>query len=261
MKILSYHSISEEFNDPVFGQITVNPSLFKRQLSILTRFGFRFMTPQHFNELLTSDYNIPKKTVLLTFDDGYKDFIKNAFPLLIEYKISAIVFIVTGLVGKVNEWDIKKGSKSIELLDLNELKELEEKEIMLGSHSVSHADLTSLSMEDLKKEINDTLTFFEENGLRLPLFFLYPYGLHNYDVVRKVKEAGFLGAFSTDSGSFRNFSDKHLIPRIQVHRNDSPIKLLFRVLTGGITDGLKIKLMEKFKQFLQYFHFRKRTAL
>ena len=94
---------------------------------------------------------LPGRAVIITFDDGYRDFLTEAWPLLAQYGFSATVFLVAGKVGRTNEWDHHYGQE-IPLLGWEEIRGLQKEGIEFGSHSMSHRPLTKLSVEETVRE-------------------------------------------------------------------------------------------------------------
>src|SRR5207247_7240212 len=98
--------------------------------------------------------SFPSKTVAITFDDGYKNFHGEAFPVLKEFGFQATVFLVTGYCGKDNRWNGQpSGIPKLDLLNGDEILEMASHGIDFGSHTVNHPDLTKLSANEASDEI------------------------------------------------------------------------------------------------------------
>ena len=109
--IVSYHSINNE-NCP----ISLNLEEFEKQLVFFKKNNFQSI---HCNEIK----NTSKKKFIITFDDGYKDLITNALPLLKKYNFKATCLIISNLIGKKNIWDeFKKNIKDKELMNLADIQ-------------------------------------------------------------------------------------------------------------------------------------------
>jgi peptidoglycan/xylan/chitin deacetylase (PgdA/CDA1 family) len=91
--VLMYHHVS-----PNAGMITTSPENFKRQISGLAKAGFNSLTADQFAGFLQGE-PVPEKSILLTFDDGYLDNYVYAHPVLEQYGMHALLFIITGLIG------------------------------------------------------------------------------------------------------------------------------------------------------------------
>lgn len=210
MKVLTYHNIEKPPEGAKLKTLYVKPSKFERQLKALRWLGFKTsLTPDSKND----------KEVLLTFDDGYKDFIENALPLLEKYNFTAVVFVVAGLVGTFNVWDHEKLRVKKTLMDWKDLEYIVKRGIKLGSHTLTHPYLTKLDLKEAKKEIEGSKKILEDKlGVEID-YFCYPYGDYNKQVKELVKEAGYKYAFSTKLGTFKENNDPYEIPRITVFGN------------------------------------------
>src|SRR3954453_3930062 len=96
------------------------------------------------------------KRVVLTFDDGTSEFIEHALPVLQEFKFSAVLFVVAGLVGGTRTWPARPGQDDLEpvpLMSASELCALQAQGFTIGSHSYSHPQLTTLSPEKVRDEV------------------------------------------------------------------------------------------------------------
>jgi len=131
------------------------------------------------------------KKLVLTFDDGTRDFLENALPVLQEFAFSSTLFIVTGMVGGVRAWS---DLPPVPLMSANEIRSLQNMGFAVGAHTISHPRLSSLNENEAREEIavsKQTLS----NLLGTPVsWFAYPY-LAATDWTRAlVKEAGYVGA-------------------------------------------------------------------
>ncbi len=218
--ILSYHSISNE-NCPLSLDLTE----FENQLSFFKKNNFQSI---HFNEL----ENKSSKKFIITFDDGYKDLIINALPLLKKYNFKATCFIISNLIGKKNVWDeFNKNIKDKELMNLSDIRLWVKNGMLLGSHSKNHKKLTLLNTKEAKDEIInsknelETLTGIPVNS------FCYPYGLYNENIVKIVKEK-YNSAFTTNRSRYDTLKhNKYVLPRIDMGKRISKFKLYLKVFT------------------------------
>ena len=100
-----YHRVAED-GPAELAPYRVAPALFERQLAYLRRHGYRTITVEEWLQVLAEqDGRIDDRVVALTFDDAYRDFVTDAWPLLREYGFSATVYVATDHVGGHAEWD------------------------------------------------------------------------------------------------------------------------------------------------------------
>jgi len=171
--ILAYHSIGE--NKAFF---TVSPHNFEKQLEFLRDGNWNVLSLTTLTSLLKEQKEIPKKTVFLTFDDAYSDFIENALPLLEKYQIPATLFVPTGLVGKKMK---NREGYELSIMDWNQLQYLVQHPLItIGSHSVTHPTLTELDdVERIRFEFQKSKEDIESK-LKVPCqIFAYPKGKSN----------------------------------------------------------------------------------
>tara|TARA_B100001121_G_scaffold196623_1_gene171838 strand:- start:176 stop:556 length:381 start_codon:yes stop_codon:yes gene_type:complete len=120
-------------------------NLFENQIKYLKNNGY---TSINFDEIDQSK----KKQIIITFDDGYKDIIVNALPILKKYEFKATCFFVTNLIGQANNWDIKnKNYSKKEIMNINDINHWISSGMHIGSHSHNHLDLTKISKKKFIK--------------------------------------------------------------------------------------------------------------
>lgn len=233
LRILCYHSISDHSDSPILNAYGTPSQEFRRHLDLLKRVGFRFIDGKEFLRFLKGKAGLPRRAVLVTFDDCYKDLLDNALPILEERGIPAVAFAVTGHIGGTNEWDKAVGAKQLELLDIEGLKTLAKRGIMIGSHTRTHPMLNRLSSEEIVEEIQGSITDFEAVGLDRPSLFAYPHGEHDQKVHHEIEGAGFQAAFTIEPDIVLPSQDPYQVPRIEILRDDVGWKFLWKVLMVG----------------------------
>jgi len=209
------------------------PSEFAAQLKLLKRMGFHFISVEQFLGFLLHDEQLPPHPVLLTFDDCYEDLLHAALPILKRFAATGAAFAVSGRMGKTNTWDVEYRAPILPLLDAAGLKRLQESGINIGGHSRSHRALTEVTDHELDEEIRGCLQELEDRGLGRPRLWAYPYGESNARVRRAVSEAGIQAAFTIEGGRAFKGCDPFRIPRIQILRDDTGWKFLWKVISAA----------------------------
>ena len=218
--ILIYHSIS---NDESSLSLSINE--FEKHIIYLKDRNFKTINFDQIN-------NEKTKQIIITFDDGYKDLISCVLPILKKHNFNATCFIVSGLLGKKNLWDVgKKNFVQKDLMNLNDTREWVDNGMFIGSHSHNHLDLTSLNNDKITDELTYSKKILEDKiGVKIKNFS-YPYGKVNNLVYQKTKEI-FEKATTTNRGRFDiNNHDFHLIPRIDMGKNLSIFKIFLKLET------------------------------
>jgi peptidoglycan/xylan/chitin deacetylase (PgdA/CDA1 family) len=226
--VFAYHAIAELPDHWGLQPFSMPPAEFAAQLDALTRTGHRFIDIDTLLAGLDGSVALPKRSVLISFDDCYED-LRSAAPLLAARGIPAVAFAVAGRFGGTNDWDTAPSDQRLRLLDVEGLQEVRRLGIELGAHSLTHPALTELGESELNAEIAGCLDAFKAAGLDPPRAFAYPYGRQNDAVVAAVREAGFRAAFTTRAGLVTRDSDRYRLSRIEIRRVDTGLRFRLRL--------------------------------
>lgn len=209
--VIMYHDILPE--KEVYFDTTV--SEFEQHLQSIKENGLTPITMEQLLTHLRTGLPLPEKPIMLTFDDGYRGHYDYVFPLLKQYGYPAVFAIYTLKVGRDH------GRPGLTWEQLREMAA--DPLVTIAAHSVTHADLRSLSGEELQREVVESKETLEQE-LGIPInYFAYPEGYYNDEVLKEVKQAGYLGALSMDKveGSFAGASpDLLTITRFGYQRFD-----------------------------------------
>jgi peptidoglycan/xylan/chitin deacetylase (PgdA/CDA1 family) len=193
--ILMYHKIGIRPAGARFRGLYVSPRLFAKQMRELKEAGFEAVS---LSQALRPAR--PKASFVLTFDDGFKNVLRNAIEPMRELGFTAIEFIVTNLMGKLNDWDIRDGEVPERLMDEAEVRDWLAAGHEIGSHTRAHSRLTRLSLRDAAEEITASKKRLEDT-FGVPIrHFCYPYGDTNPAVEDLVAQAGYETACTTLTG-------------------------------------------------------------
>jgi len=221
LPILMYHSIqSAERKDD---NLTLAKYIFKRQMKFLSRNNYRVASLREVIKMIKKGKNIPKDWVVITFDDGYRDFYNQAYPILREHKFNATVFVTIDYL-----WNNKN------CLSWDQVEQLAKDDLIdIGSHSLYHSKLVLLSVSQAEKEILLSKLILEKRLKKTIMFFSYPFGATNDSIKGLVKKAGFEAAVGTayQRGEFRN-DDIYILRRIFVSRV-SQYPFVFKFMLSG----------------------------
>ncbi len=210
--VLMYHYVRTgvAVTDQMSYQLSVAPEMLDQQLSYLHDQGFQTISLSDLDESLSEGTPLPPKSVILTFDDGYRDFYTSAFPLLKKYNLRAVSFYIVGYSNYPTymNWDMVKEIHNSGLVDVE-------------SHTLSHFLLTKLPLDQQRKEIFDSKKTLEEILHKKVNYFAYPYGDFNQQVLSLAAEAGYKLAFGTDPGLQQKSSEKLSLKRITISGFDN----------------------------------------
>ncbi|MBC7327429.1 polysaccharide deacetylase family protein [bacterium] len=194
--------------------LTVTPSDFFQQMNALYQAGYRTIS---LNQLFEKKW---EKRFIITFDDGYKDVIQEAYPILESFGFKATIFVITNEIGKPGH------------LDWWDIKFLESQGWEVGSHTVSHQNLCHLSMQNQWKEIYQSKVILEKALGHKVYFLSYPAGRFNEQVINLVKMAGYKGAVSTLPGRENKIEDIYKLKRVRVN-GGTPLSYFMEKVLGN----------------------------
>ena len=195
LTILMYHKIDELPQDPRHAGNFVRPSAFAEQLDALLAWEYRTI---RFEQWLAYRARgaaapiLPAKPLIITFDDAYCCFDRNAWPLLHARGLTATVFAVAGQIGGTNSWD--PPDRREPLLDGTRLRALQDEGVHVGSHGLTHLPLARIPIEQAARELTRSREVLSDLLGRDPLIVAYPFSNQNHDVRRLVQDAGYEGA-------------------------------------------------------------------
>lgn len=195
-RVLSYHSVGGKALGDHLGLSSISLESFKSHVSCLIK--HKIVTT---NEL---DLDFDKLSVAITFDDGYKDNLYTAAPILIANNLPFTVFIATDLIS----------NHTPGFLNPNELKELAGlPNVTIGAHGKTHTHLTRLKDSQILSELKDSKSYLEDLLGASIQSMSYPYGDIDEKVLYAAKVAGYKNAFTS------NFSINNLLTeRLKLHR-------------------------------------------
>jgi peptidoglycan/xylan/chitin deacetylase (PgdA/CDA1 family) len=227
--ILMYHKIAPRPRRVRLKGLYVTPTNFTRQLAELREGGFAACNPA---EACQDDQSVPR--ISLTFDDGFRNVFQNALTPLTDGGWRAMQFLVPNYIGKLNEWDLREGEAPELLMDTAEVRDWLGAGHAIGSHSLTHARLTRLTLRDAREEIFVSKKKLED-AFGVPVeHFCYPYGDWSEAVRDLVIEAGYRTACTTQFGVNTPATPPFALHRITVRHPTRTLRSLKRKLLGAI---------------------------
>lgn len=184
--VLGYHSINDD--ESIKSPIIIGKDRLREHLQAIEDLGFTTISVSDLENYLENGKPIPRKSVLITFDDGYLDNYLLAYPLLKEFNMKATIFVVPSLLNK-NPY-----------MTVDQVKELSENGIDIQSHTFSHKDLNSMSYDDQLNEFIKSKKSLEKLTSKKITAVAYPKGLFNDDTLKASKDAGYDIGFTVKKG-------------------------------------------------------------
>lgn len=232
---LVYHRVCPDA-DAFASSYVVSTSDFRRQMEYLVRHGYRAVTVDEL--LATNGAASPGgRRVLLTFDDGYLDNYTEAFPILREYGLPALIFLVADFSRRINWWDTPLGVPETALLQPEQIREMAAHGIEFGSHSLEHSSLPQLTDGELRRQLEESKAAIEASTGRPVRAFSYPYSHVDARVKAALRASGYSCGFTVNDGPLRATQDLWEIRRVNVTAHAQGARLAAK-LTGVEKAGL-----------------------
>jgi len=210
--VLAYHSLDDSGS-----VISTAPERFRHQMQFLAGSGFTVVSLKDIADHIGRGESFPDKSLVITFDDGFRNVYDVAYPVLESHGFGATVFLVSGFCGKKNDWYGQPEKIPVmDLLDWDHITEMASHGIDFGAHTVNHPDLSGIALHQAVEEIAGSKAEIQEHLGRAVRFFAYPYGSVTRDIMDVVEEH-FEGACSTELGFVTLDSSIYSLPRIEMY--------------------------------------------
>ncbi len=221
--ILCYHGISPQPEDS--GQ-TVHQDNFSAHLDYLLR-HYRVISLEKYVQCCQEKIPLPERSVILTFDDGYRNFWSAALPALKSRNFPATLFVVTKHLDDAGEGDLSMTWTPADdhaYVTWNQIEEAERRhDVQIGSHSVSHPMFSRSSPEQVKHEVQQSRSILAKRLRCAPDVFAYPFGDYGGPAKECVREAVYSCAVTTDEGFNGLNTDLYLLRRMAIANVTLPI--------------------------------------
>lgn len=223
--VLVYHTISSPI-EPMAADVDILPQRFERQLRWLSR--WRRVVP--LEETLCT--NAPRSLVAITFDDGYRDNLTVALPLLENFQLPMTLFVTAGFVGREG------------YLSETELREISEHPLVtIGAHGLWHRDFNRLTAVDARFELVESRRFLAGITGKTIDLLAWPYGECNEELERLSEECGYRASWSVWKGT----NSTHSRWRVPLGRRDDLAR--FVVKSSGFYELTKAKWHRASRKF------------
>lgn len=211
--ILCYHRFGNGCSSP----LCVPADVFERQMKYLKDNGYHVIHPKQLLAFLHFREPLPKKSVMITIDDGYRSVFQYAYPILKKYGYAATLFIYTNYVGV-----------SKQAITWKQLRELKANGFTIGSHTIKHSDLSKQDdgeseeayLKRLRWEIEKSKQIIDRKLNQDTFFFAYPFGRASYSAMLATQKAGYRLAVTVDRGGNAFFENPFMLHRDQILKKD-----------------------------------------
>ena len=207
--VLTYHDIGLQAR----GRLVIGAKAFSEQMHYLKTHNYRVISLEDLHEFLQLKRQLPRRAVVLTFDDGYRSFLEYAHPLLKALRFPATLFVYTDYVGSGRN-----------ALDWDDLARLDAEGFQVEGHTKTHGDLRRQPGESdadharrLRSELEASQRLFQQRLGRPARFLAYPYGAADDAVLAHTRDSGFLGGLTVFREGNASFVPLFRIRRSQIY--------------------------------------------
>ena len=227
--ILMYHNIAVAPQGVRLRGLYVSPRRFARQMALLHWLGYRGLSMSAALPYLRGERQ--GKVAVITLDDGYRDNLEYALPVLLHYGYTATCYVVSAAIGTDNHWDAQQLGIHKPLMNLNELCRWRDAGMEIGSHSRHHPLLPELDDAELDDEVAGSRRELEERLMVPVTQFCYPYGAAGLREQEAARRAGFVAAVTVRRGRAQPSGNLFDMPRVMVGGHHAPHVFPLQLLT------------------------------
>jgi peptidoglycan/xylan/chitin deacetylase (PgdA/CDA1 family) len=212
--VLTYHSVKT-------GQIDI----FRKQMDVILRAGRAVKANTE------DSYSHSRRRIAVTFDDGFKSVLENALPILHERKIPITIFVTTGYLGKQPGWIQQRDHENANepLINEEQLSNLTDKLVTVGSHSVMHLHLGEIDQDRAVQELVESKNSLERITGKSIHLFSFPYGSYSKKTLELAGHAGYGRVFSNVPVPRWSNENQFVEGRVNVSLNDYTIEYWLKV--------------------------------
>jgi peptidoglycan/xylan/chitin deacetylase (PgdA/CDA1 family) len=204
--ILMYHYVEyvKDKGDTIRQSLSISPYTFEEEVKTLVGAGYTFMTNAELADALSGKIPFPRKPIVLTFDDGYRDFYTDVYPILKKYHAKATAYIISGFLGYPNNmynWQVREIAR--------------DGLVEIGAHTVHHAWVKGIPAKSLAYEVDQSKKTLELLTGKPVVSFAYPYGAFDVPAIQAVAAAGFTSAVATVPGADQPQTHRYFLYRLR----------------------------------------------
>ena len=231
MPVLMYHEVCLSPH-PAFQRYTVTVREFTRQMRLLAALGYETIDLDTLVRARAGRGSLPRRPVIITFDDGYQGSVDHAVPVLRVHNFTACFFLVAGLMGETSRWMVPELGVDLPLMGWDTARRLGAEGFQFGAHTMTHPRLTGMGSAACRSELVDARKYIEQELSRPAIHLAYPFGAYDHSVQLLAAEAGYVTACSTQPGLSPADDDLLALHRVSVYGHDSIFDFLSRLRTG-----------------------------
>lgn len=235
--VLMYHRVGAAHNEWE-ARYAISPAAYRAHMDALAREGLRAVGIDALVAWLEGGPPMPEGAVVVTFDDGFRGVRDHALPVMERLGWPFTVFLVSDLIGQQDLWtrEANPAGVTYPLLDIDEIRDMQQRGVSFHSHTRSHASLPKLGDTELADQLGGSRARLADLlGQEVP-YIAYPFGHVDDRVEAATRAAGYRAAFSTQPGFNRADVNHYRIRRLDIAGVDTPAMLLRKIRLGS-NDG------------------------
>lgn len=229
--ILMYHEVAVRPH-PAFRRYTVTARGFARQMRWLAAFKYRPIDLDTLFRARLGLARLPKRPVVITFDDGLQGCVEHAVPVLQSHKFTAVFYLVAGLMGDTSRWLRPELGMDLPIMSWDTARSLAAAGFQCGAHTLTHPRLAGLDPAHRHAELVDARARLEDQLGRPVMHLAYPFGSFDPQVQRAAYEAGYLTACSTRPGFSGPDDDFFALHRVPIYGGETLVDFACRLRTA-----------------------------
>ena len=238
--ILCYHGVTErrERHPNDRHGLHIRADRFETQLDYLRK-HFNVISLAEFVEARNRNVSLPDRAVVLTFDDGYRNFLTSALPRLAARDLPVSVFLITDNIRSRSDSPANGWSEADDetFLSWEEVKVLREQGVEFGSHTCSHRKLSELATTEADRELRVSHEAVDAHLSQHTMPLAFPYGSYSDAVIATARQLPYTCALTTDAGTNGPATDLFLLRRNLIGDDDD--EALFVARVSGLTAALQ----------------------
>jgi peptidoglycan/xylan/chitin deacetylase (PgdA/CDA1 family) len=229
--ILMYHQVTPASTAPL-DRYAITPRRFAAHMRVLSLARYHPITIAELVGCWRERKAPPPRAVVITFDDGFRDCIEFAVPVLQHHRFRAVFYLVAGLLGTTSRWMRAGGGPEYPLMDWAAARGLQDIGMQCGAHSLTHPALADCSPAEARRELIESRKLLEDRLGQGIDHFAYPYGSVTPQVRDLAADAGYLSACATDRRLATAGDDWLQLPRVPVYGGESLVDFVCRLRTA-----------------------------
>jgi peptidoglycan/xylan/chitin deacetylase (PgdA/CDA1 family) len=229
--ILIYHEVSA-VQPPTFRKYTVTPRAFAAQMHWLALAGY---TPISLDALLAHRERgsaLPRRPVVITFDDGFQGSYEHAAPVLRAHGFTATFYLVAGLMGQPSRWLLRERGLELPIMSWSAARELQASGFTCAAHTLTHARLAALTADECGHELRRSREMLEDELGRPVTHLAYPFGTYSEETKAIAEEIGYRSAVSGRIGVSDARDDVLALRRVPISGEEGLADFICRVRTA-----------------------------